>query len=359
MVVSDLLIRLALARGIGTALITRLMQHPEWATFLMGASCDLAKAYGISSERAALISRALRDDELFHKHTVWCKQTETTILTLCDKAYPALLRHIAVAPPVLWVQGALSTQSDACALVGARAATNYAERAVRLLIPDIAAAGIVTVSGGARGVDSAVHRATLDAGGRTVVVAGSGLAHCYPLEHRSLFDDIRVQGGALVSSFAPWVEPTKGTFPVRNRLIAGLSQVCVVVQAAARSGALITADHALNENRSVGAVPGPIDDSRYAGSNQLLVQGAFVVSGSQSILEQYGRNETPQRQTSVLEAIDPEEQALLDLLEYPQTFDDLVGAGHTDQPRLQALLSRLEIQGKIRQNFAGLWERHE
>ena len=227
-----------------------------------------------------------------------------------------------------------------------------------MIIPHLVAHQVVTVSGGARGVDGWVHEMTVEHGGRTVVVAGCGFMYEYPAEHHTLFADVVAKGGTIVTPFAPWIRPSRGTFPARNRIIAGLSQLCVVVQAAQQSGALITAGYSLSDNRDVAALPGPIDDPLHAGSNTLLAQGAHVVTGYQSILELLGVSSSHDYDLPLREPTrSPIEKAIIEHLRTPATFDDLVAAGHTDPSHLQHLLFTLQAEGEIVQNHAGFWER--
>ncbi|MBI2755347.1 MAG: DNA-protecting protein DprA [Chloroflexi bacterium] len=211
-------------------------------------------------------------------------------LTLLDPDYPAPLRHIADPPPVLFIRGSLEPR-DQCAvgIVGTRRVTPYGRAVAERLSRDLAMAGATVVSGLAKGVDTIAHRAALDAGGRTVAVLGNGLDQVYPPENAVLARRIAQEGsGALVSEFAPGVPPDAANFPRRNRIISGLSGGVVVVEAGQRSGALITADFALEQGREVFAVPGSILSAMSAGSNNLLKQGATPVVSAVDILDALG-----------------------------------------------------------------------
>ena len=356
------LLRLSLQAGIGPVLINHIISEcrdwSSWDHLTTLSSTQLAEKLSISRTQAALVYTALHDDDCLHRHDAWLQKGSCRVVTVLDDEYPMLLKQTTCPPPVLWVQGAaLPPVYSACALVGARAATSYAQRVVAMFVPGIVAEKVVTVSGGARGVDSWVHKQTLAADGHTVVVAGCGMQYTYPAEHEALFKQITEQDGTLISPFAPWIGPSKGTFPARNRIIAGLAQRCVVVQAAARSGALITATYAMEENRDVGVIPGPVDDVRYVGSNALLSQGAAAIVDDVGLLRFCGIDSVVKK--GKIRAVAPEQQAIIDLLEEPATFDDLMAAGHTDPSQLQALLYELQVAGIIRQNYAGFWERCE
>lgn len=207
-------------------------------------------------------------------------------LTLAAPDYPCLLREIVDPPPIIGVLGTISAEADACAvaIVGARRASHYGLRVARVLATGLARSGVTVISGLARGIDAAAHGAALDAGGRTLAVLGSGHGRVYPAEHRRLAQEIAGQG-AVLSEFPIDAPPRAHHFPMRNRLVAGLSLGVVVVEAAQRSGALITARLAMEEGREVGAVPGPVDEPRSEGTNALLADGAVLVRSAEDVVE--------------------------------------------------------------------------
>jgi DNA processing protein len=202
-----------------------------------------------------------------------------------EEKYPKLLKTIPDPPPVLYYTGEFQSEDQwAVAVVGSRSATPGGLEFTRELAADLAAHGITVVSGLARGIDTAAHRgALMAAGGRTIAVLGSGLDRIYPRENQELAREIS-RRGAVCSEFPPGTEPLPGNFPVRNRIISGLSLGVVVVEAAADSGSLITAEHALEQGREVFAVPGPVTRKANQGSNRLLKQGAALVEGVADIL---------------------------------------------------------------------------
>ena len=205
-----------------------------------------------------------------------------------DPAYPALLNCIPDPPPVLWTRGDLAVLSlPAVAIVGSRAATPYALDVAARLAGELAARGVAVVSGLARGVDSAAHRGTLEANGPTIAVLGSGLDRVYPAEHRGLADTIS-RSGVVMSELAPGGLPLAEHFPLRNRIISGLSLAVVVVEASEKSGSLITARCAMEQGRDVMAVPGSVLSGRNRGSHSLLKDGAKVVESADDILEELG-----------------------------------------------------------------------
>ncbi len=203
-----------------------------------------------------------------------------------DPDYPFVLAHIARPPIGIFVKGApLGSLQPAVAVVGTRSPTPRGVAFARALASDIARAGIPVVSGLARGTDTAAHRGALDAGGRTVAVLGSGIAEPYPPENIGLAREIAASG-AVVSEFLPTQEPRPAAFPQRNRIISGLSMGVVVVEAGARSGALITAARALEQGREVFAVPGPVDEPQSRGPNGLIKRGARLVEGIEDVLDE-------------------------------------------------------------------------
>ena len=204
--------------------------------------------------------------------------------------FPPLLRAIHDPPPGLFLRGEADAElllRPAVAIVGARACSAYGRQVARSLGRDLAAAGLVVVSGLARGVDAEAHRGALEAAGSTVAVLGCGIDRDYPAAHRDLARQVAATG-LLVSEYPPGVEPAPWRFPARNRIVAGLCAATVVVEARERSGALITADFALEEGREVLAVPGEITSALSAGSNALLRLGATPLTCAQDVLEAYG-----------------------------------------------------------------------
>ncbi len=209
-------------------------------------------------------------------------------VTLCDEAYPAALLDIPDPPPVLWVSGHTDVLSRlSVAIVGSRAGSSYALSVAERLGADLAARGVVVISGLARGVDSAAHQGALAVGGITVGVLGCGADVVYPPEHGALASAMRVRG-ALVSELPPRTEPRPGFFPRRNRIISGLVRAVVVIEAGEKSGSLITARMALEQGRDVLAVPGNVLSGRNRGSHALLRDGARLVESADDILDELG-----------------------------------------------------------------------
>jgi DNA processing protein len=263
--------------------------------------------------------------------------------------FPALLAAIHDPPPQLYLRGRGTPGllvRPAVALVGARACSSYGRSVARSLGRELAAAGLVVVSGLARGVDGEAHRGALDGGGSTVAVLGCGIDRDYPAAHAELARRICETGGLVVSEYEEGVEPAPWRFPARNRIIAGLCRATVVIEARERSGALITADFALEEGRDVLAVPGEITSSLSAGSNALLRLGATPVTCAGDVLELF-ELETPARAPV---ALGPVADALLALLVVePLSGDELLRASGVDPGAGAGALIELELAGRITQ----------
>jgi DNA processing protein len=213
------------------------------------------------------------------------------IIRLESPRFPALLVQIPNPPEELWIRGDLSIcDKPAVAVVGARAASRGGMAIASAIAGDLARAGVVVVSGLARGIDSAAHIAALDAGGTTIAVLGTGIDVVYPAEHRELTERI-ARGGLLITEFLPGAPPEVFHFPRRNRIISGLSRGVVVVEAAEKSGSLITARLAADQGREVMVVPGPVLGGRNRGAHALIRDGAKLVESAVDILQELGLNQ--------------------------------------------------------------------
>lgn len=263
-----------------------------------------------------------------------------------DPAFPPLLAAIHDPPPGLYLRGsgAPSVLSELCvAVVGARSCSAYGRAVGRMLGRELARAGLVVVSGMARGVDGEAHRGALEVDGVTVAVLGCGIDRDYPAAHGELARRICVRG-LVVSEYEPGVEPAPWRFPARNRIIAGLSRATVVVEARERSGALITADFALEEGREVLAVPGEITSALSAGTNALLRLGATPVTGPTDVLEALG---VEPAEPSVPEVGENARALLASLRDGALTADELVRAAGVEAAAASAALLELELAGLV------------
>lgn len=275
------------------------------------------------------------------------------VLTLADEDYPAALRGLEGAPPVLYLKGEL-VERDALALavVGTRRASGYGRRATERLVRALAARGFTIVSGLALGIDTAAHKAALAAGGRTLAVLGSGFGALYPSENRHLAERIAAQG-AVLSEFPVFTEPARWTFPRRNRIISGLSRGVLVVEAPRKSGALITARLALEQGREVFAVPGSIFSPQTAGCHALLRDGAVLVTDAADVLETFPElrpalEATPPRSQPAATSLAPSERRVLEVLGYePLHLNAVVERSGLSVAEVSAILIGLEMQGLV------------
>jgi DNA processing protein len=264
-----------------------------------------------------------------------------------DPRYPALLSCTRDPSPVLWVRGDVAALNEACvAIVGSRAATPYAVQVAERLASELAARGIGVTSGLARGVDSASHRGCLDANGRTIAVLGSGVDRIYPPEHEDLAGRI-ASSGAVVSELAPGAAPLPEHFPLRNRIISGISLAVVVVEASEQSGSLITARYALEQGRDVMAVPGNVLSGRNRGSHALLKDGAKVVETADDILEELGWPGAVRPPSGTCKLLN--EDPLLARMQPGEVYqlDELAAATGMMAARLLTRLTELELAGRV------------
>jgi len=260
---------------------------------------------------------------------------------------PELLRHIHDPPHALFLRGAGGAEilaRPAVAIVGARACSPYGAQVARMLGRELAASGLVVVSGLARGIDGEAHRGALDAGGATVAVLGCGIDRDYPAAHAELARRI-CERGLVVSEYEPGVEPAPWRFPARNRIIAGLAAVTVIVEARERSGALITADFALEDGREVFAVPGEITGTLAVGTNRLLRQGAAPLTSADDVLELFGlaasqRPRAPQVGATAARVLER-------LADGAASADELARATELEPGPLAAGLAELELAGLV------------
>jgi len=289
-----------------------------------------------------------------------------SLLTVDDPSYPDALRNIHDPPFLLYMKGKI-TPADAAAVgvVGSRRMTHYGRDQTRKLSFQLARAGFTIVSGLARGIDTAAHEAALAAGGRTIAVLGSGIGNVYPPENQALADRI-AESGAVLSEFPVLYVPDKQSFPLRNRIVAGISRGLLVVEAPARSGSLITANQALEQGRAVFAVPGPIDRPNSEGCHRLIQQGATLVCSADDIIDELGLeinslplDFTPEARDKPRSAPEPptrhvdlselEQRLLNELALGDSTIDALSDATAVPAGRVSAALLQLEMKRLVRQ----------
>lgn len=341
---------LALVRmpGVGSMAVQRLLEHFEVDQLFSTPATQLA-ALGFSDR---LIERLKAPNwELVDQDLKWLEQPDNHALPLTDPHYPSQLLEIADPPPVLFVKGHPELLFDPqIAIVGSRNPSNMGIKLAEEFARALAEVGYVITSGMALGIDAASHHGALIANGKTIAVAGTGLDRVYPACHKQLATEI-VEHGALVSEFPPGTLAKAGHFPRRNRIISGLCQGLLVVEAAQQSGSLITARMALEQNREVFAIPGSIHNPLARGCNALIRQGAKLVETVEDIFEELGQYN--QRYKGVEAEIsqptlDLEQQNLLKLIPFsPITVDTLVQETGWPVEAVSSILLVLELQGYI------------
>ena len=358
-----------LERGLGWALLARGRSVRALRKLLLYAGSGarvlelpLESAVEIAGEPLEAVAPLLRPQEApgLAEQLRRLRKGSVRILTLCDPDYPALLREIHDPPPILFHRGLALPDRPAVAVVGARRATRAGLEAARILSSQLAAAGVLVVSGFARGVDAVAHRAALDAGGHTIAVLGCGADVCYPPEQARLLEALLLSG-TLLSEFPLGTPPAPFQFPIRNRVIAGLARITLVVEAAEKSGSLITARCATDYGRDVAAVPGSILSPQCAGSNALLKDGAILVRTAEDLLRELpelerallrdfaGKADGDPVNAGTSARLGPDAVALLSALDpdEPRDSDALSAATHLSAARLSGALLELELEGLV------------
>lgn len=277
--------------------------------------------------------------------------SDVSILTKDSPLYPPLLREIAHSPQQLYVKGAVEILSHPhlLAVVGSRQANEYGKRAVNRLLPPLVDAGMILVSGLAHGIDTLAHRACVDRKRPTIAVLGSSLDEdsFYPRANIQLARAIVESGGALVSEYPAGTKALPQYFPARNRIVAGLCRAVVIMQAAVKSGSLITARLALDNNRDVGAPPGSIFDPLAAGTNQLIQQGARPVLVAADIADWYGLSLTDQSVAAPIQLTIEQASIIKKLSAQPQHVDVLIQTLELPPQAIAGLLTELELLGQV------------
>lgn len=341
--------------GIGNLLFRRLVERFGSPEIVFAADdTELLGVQGVSSRMVAAIRRHRVPDAL-HRELEAVRQKGYTIVTQTDRRYPQLLLQIPDPPPFLYVYGTLPASGLNIAVVGSRNATGYGITTTRRLCMDLVRQPVNIVSGMARGVDTAAHSGAIAAGGVTVSVLGTGLNRIYPRENTRLFHKI-AENGAVVTEFSMDTGPDAHHFPARNRIISGMCHGTVVVEATGRSGSLITARLAAEQNREVFAVPGNIHSFKSVGTHTLIREGAKLVAHAGDILDEFqhipGHGQRRLKPTPpAAPPLTDEEAMVIDCLEAdPVHIDDLARKLTFPSGRLSGLLLQLELKGLVAQS---------
>jgi DNA processing protein len=369
---SDLvdLVALSLIPGLGPRLTQALIDRFGSAEAARRASAsELQEVPHVGAKLAHAFADALRSAdpqaelERVAKHGV-------QLVPLNSDDYPARLKDLPDVPPLLYARGTLSPADvNAVAIVGSRRCSSYGQRVATRLAAGVARAGYTVVSGLALGIDAAAHRGALEGNGRTIAVLAGGLSSIYPPEHVGLADEVAAHG-ALLTEASMLMEPQRGMFHTRNRLISGLAQAVVIIEANDRSGALITARHAAEQGREVFAIPANVDSALSAGSLRLLRDGAKLIRDVDDLLEDLKGLRTPpptvEKTTSAspppattapTPALDPAQQRVWDLLTEPKHADEITRNLGVSSSELNKLLLSMEMKKIIRRAPGNMYER--
>lgn len=390
------LLRLTMTPGLGPTLIGRVLARAGSARNALGLSAaELATIDGIGPARSQTIAQGLlASEQAAQREWDLAQSLGVHLVGKGQPEYPTLLRDLPRAPVLLYVKGSLDDQRDrhGVAIVGSRQCTHYGLEQAARFAQGLAQAGLVVVSGGAAGIDTAAHRACVALGARTIAVLGCGLANAYPPQNRELFEQIAGTGGAVVSELPLRTPPNAENFPERNRIISGMSLGVLVIEAGSKSGALITARQALEEHgREVMALPGRVDSPSSAGSLELLKEGAAALitspadviaqlelparhlhAGTHSarygpMPEQPAPREAagshlfapaatpppaPARTEPATDTLSPTQRAILDALQGTQgrTLDELASVTGLEVGTLRGQLTLLELQKRVRRS---------
>jgi DNA processing protein len=372
---------LALVPGLGPKLTAALLERfGSAAAARRATAAELLEIPHIGEKLAGALSSALRTADITAELDLLTRH-DVRAVPLGRPGYPAPLAAVTAAPPLLYFRGAW-TEADANAvgIVGSRGCTLYGRKVAEHLARDLVRAGFTIVSGLARGIDGFAHRAALDAGGRTIAVLAGGLSAIYPPEHAELADAI-AQHGCVVTETPMSVAPQPGMFPARNRIISGLSRAVIVVEANAKSGALITATHAGEQGREVFVVPGAVDSPASAGCLELLRKGARPVRNADDVIEdlrgiaapEFGPPTQPGRTAEVAPpnpgptraaepappapVLDPTQQRVFDALGVKRHADELVRELGLSAGDLSRALMQLELKKVVRRLPGNFYER--
>lgn len=343
-------IGLSYVKGIGSVRFQTLLDAFGSAEAAWHARAEALKQSGLGPKTVENLIQVRSQISL---DRIWqnIQDQDIQVFTWVDESYPRRLKEILQPPPVLYVRGNMLPADDwAVAIVGTRRMTAYGRLVAEDTALVLAANGVTVVSGLARGIDSAAHRSALEGGGRTLAVLGCGVDQIYPAENRRLAEKI-IHQGALISDYPPGTPPEASNFPPRNRIISGLSQAVVVVEAGKKSGALITAQFAAEQGKEVFAVPGNINAPQSMGPNRLVRDGAIPLLSPQDLLESLNLDRVPayQEARSSIPA-DPQEARLLETLgSEPVHVDEITYRTGLPIEEISARLTMMELKGLVRQ----------
>ncbi|MGC8976317.1 MAG: DNA-processing protein DprA [Candidatus Ratteibacteria bacterium] len=341
--------------GLSTLTVKKIIEKLKDIKEIFNLKIDEIVELGISKNTAEKI---VRWENLPLKEEIdYIKNEGIGVLTLDDPSYPTLLKEIYDPPFLLYFKGNLNFNLLSISIVGTRTPSSYGLKMAEKFASELASLGITIVSGLARGIDTASHIGALRVGGRTVGVLGSGFKNFYPPENRKLEKDI-IKDGAIITEFPSNTLPEKYNFPKRNRIISGLSKAVIVIEAGPKSGALITANFALEQGRDVFALPGRVDTLYSKGTNKLLKEGAILVENIEDILEALNiRLEI--KETKIIKPEKEEENKILEILEKPLQLEEIIIKTGMPFNLLYGFLTELLIKGIIEELPGKIYRKRE
>ncbi len=365
---SLIILHLSLISGIGDGTVIRIIKKMKENGIALESLYKMSDAEimhhcQISLPKAQSVRTGLAETSVLKRELQLLENNPVSYITVVDEQYPAYLKEIHCPPPILYFQGKPFSSEDRCiAVIGSRHANYYGLAAIEKLVPPLIESGWTIVSGGAIGADSKAHSITLECKGRTIAVLGSGILKPYPPSNKKLFEKIIMEGGTVCSPFPLMFDSFPANFPARNRIIAGLSKGCLVVQAAAKSGTHITAQFALEQGRDLFAVPGLIDDPLSAGCHSLIQQGAKLVHCAADILVELEpamqmRLPFGEQNSETIGVREGPDALILRSCMSPCTIDELVQKTGIAAHDLYSQLFMLELEGKVRRELNGSWQR--
>ncbi len=353
-------VALALVPEIGPVKSRILLEYFSEPSEIFKAKEELRHFPGLTSRDVESITGF--DIKMAEEEVALAEENGVQIIPYNDPVYPSLLKEIPDPPPIIYCQGTISEVDNlAVAVVGTRLASLYGLVQSERFAAGLAESHFTVVSGLARGIDTAAHRGALRVKGRTIAVLGSGLLRLYPPENEKLAKEI-IGSGAIISELPLKTGPDRQTFPRRNRIISGLSRAVLVVEAGKQSGALITASLALEQGREVFALPGPVDQETSAGTNNLIKEGAHLVTSPQDIvLELYPTLPFPKRESASKETREEKEDSIPSCLfeelkrllsnQEMASIDEIAAHLNLSLPEVTRLLTELEVKGLIKETF--------
>ena len=340
-----------LVKGIGPAKLSILLER--FGSIKEAWNAPRSKLEPLGLDRKSIESLEERRNNLnLDEELVKVKKIGAGLLIWDSPDYPRYLREIPNSPPLLYVKGELKSLDQwALAVVGTRRLTTYGRQVTREIVSDLVRNQVTIVSGLAKGIDAEAHKSALDAGGRTIAVLGSGVNYIYPSVHRTLAQRIVSGRGAILSDYPLGTAPESRNFPPRNRIISGLSMGVLVIEAGERSGALITAEFGLEQDREIFAVPGNINSPASKGTNQLINRGAKLVQNVDDVLEELNFTLIPEHiKADKILPDSPEEAILLDhLSRQPTHIDELTRQAGLPTSLVSSTLTMMELKGMVQQ----------